>query len=406
MVYEHASGGGYCNKIVTPSSYSEGYAMLNATVQDFQRFESKVYTTLDYRIANFVPPLQVEIVTILRPPQDIFDVFDNVCKEIDQILIIAPENNDILYRLTKIAEDNQLIILGSSSESIKMISNKWNVQILAKNLGLKVPLSEKISFDRSVEEINEITSNLGYPAIFRNLDSVGGMGVYYVTKDTDLKKILENMKQNTNYNEFLAHKYLDGLPLSVSLISNGIESQPLTINAQAIKFDKKTGELSYIGGYVPLKYKISRKIKKQTSELIENMSGLRGYLGVDLIIDKNDDIYFLEVNPRVTTSYVGIRKITEVNLAEIIKKAVLEGELPKSIKLKGIAFFSKIPVKNADNLPITKTRDLASTGGIIAPPFPTGLNISEALVVSEGKTLKEAQNAFEYLKKSVENLAQ
>ncbi|MHA1409912.1 MAG: ATP-grasp domain-containing protein [Candidatus Odinarchaeia archaeon] len=405
MVYEHASGGGYCNKVITPSIFSEGYAMLNATVQDFQRIENKVYTTLDYRIANFVPPLKVEIVTVLRPGQDIFDIFDSVCKEVDQILIIAPENNDILYRLTRIAENNQIIILGSTSESIKLVSNKWNVQLIAKNCDLTVPNTVKVNFETSIDELREILKNTGYPAIFRNLDSVGSSGVFYITKKSDLNSIIAKMKETTNYNEFLIHKYIKGISVSVSLISNGINSQALSLNAQVVNFDKKQGEMNYIGGYVPLKYKLSRTIKKQAATLIENISGLRGYLGVDLVLSEDDKIYFLEVNPRITTSYVALRKIVDFNLAEIIKKAILEGELPKPTKFKGVAFFSKVIVPNADNLPITKTRDLALTGGIIAPPFPTGLNLSEALIVSEGKSLKEAQNAFEYMKKSVENLA-
>lgn len=406
MVYEHAAGGGLCDKTLTPSLFSEGYSMLNASVQDFQRIESKVYTTLDYRIANFTPPLKVEIITILRPPQKILDVFDSVCKEIDQIMIVAPESLGLLYNLTKIAEKNQLIVLGSSSEAIKLISDKWNVKTVTESLGLNVPGVVKIPFKRSLEEIKEILVNIGYPTVLRTPDSVGSDGVSLVNEGSDIARILKRLRDNTLFEEFLAHKYIPGIPVSVSLLSNGITSLPLSLNGHAIKFDPVSGVLNHIGGYVPLKYKLSRSIKKDASTLIENMSGLRGYIGVDFVIDENDEAYILEVNPRLTISYIGLRRIASLNIMEAIRKAVVDGSLPDKLILKGNAFFSKVLVRHTRGLTITKMRELAQTAGIIAPPFPTGLESSEAMIVSEGKSLTEAQNAFEYMKKSLESIGE
>ncbi len=406
MVYEHASGGGYCDRKLTPSLFSEGYAMLNASVQDFQRIESKVYTTLDYRIANFTPPLNVEVVTILRPPQKILNVFDKVCKEIDQIMIIAPENADTLYNLTKIAERNQLIVLGSTSEAVKVLSNKWNVKKIAENLGLNVPHLEKISFNASLKEVKEILDNIGYPAVLRNLDSVGGEGIISVTSKSDLNTAITTLKSTTTHHEFIAHKYIKGIPASVSLLSNGVTAIPISLNAQAVNFDQQTGLLDYLGGYTPLKYKVSVQVKKTALKLVEYMSGVRGYIGVDFVIDESDQPFILEVNPRLTTSYIAIRRVTDINLMEAIRKAVVDGSLPEKINLEGSAFFSKVRIKVTGGLTVTKMHQLAQISGVITPPFPTGLNYSEAMIVAEGGTLREAQNAFQYMKKNLESLGE
>ncbi len=404
MVYEHSSGGGYCDKNLTPSLFSEGYAMLNAAVQDFQRIESRVYTTLDYRIANFTPPLNVEVITILRPPQKILNVFDKVCKDIDQIMIIAPESADTLYNLTKIAERNQLIILGPTSEAVKVLSNKWSVKAIAENLGLNVPLIEKISFNTPLQEIKEILDNIGYPVVLRNLDSVGGEGIILVTSTSDLNRAVTMLKSSTNHSEFIAHKYIKGIPVSVSLLSNGLTAIPISLNAQAASFNQQTGLLEYIGGYTPLKYKISKQVKKAAVKLVENMSGVRGYIGVDFVIDEADQPFILEVNPRLTTSYIAIRRVADINLMDALRKAVVEGSLPENISLKGYAFFSKVRIKVTGMLTITRMQQLAQISGVITPPFPTGLEYSEAVIVAEGNTLKEAQNAFQYMRKNLESL--
>jgi predicted ATP-grasp superfamily ATP-dependent carboligase len=185
-----------------------------------------------------------------------------------------------------------------------------------------------------------------------------------------------------------------------------VTATPISLNAQAVSFNPQSGLLDYIGGYTPLKYKISRQVKKAALKLVENMSGVRGYIGVDFVIDESDQPFILEVNPRLTTSYIGIRRVVDVNLMDAIRKAVVEGSLPENINLKGYAFFSKVRIKVTEMLTVTKMQQLAQISGVITPPFPTGLDYSEAVIVAEGNTLKEAQAAFQYMKRNLQSLGE
>ena len=70
-------------------------------------------------------------------------------------------------------------------------------------------------------------------------------------------------------------------------------------------------------------------------------SGLRGYVGVDLVLAE-DKPFVVDVNPRLTTSYVGLSRVAGFNVAEAIVNAVVNGKLPKASELKGYAYFSKV----------------------------------------------------------------
>jgi len=114
---------------------------------------------------------------------------------------------------------------------------------------------------------------------------------------------------------------------------------PLSLNLQNIGFDG--GKLVYNGGKVPYEHGLSDDAKDIARKAVESVKGLKGYVGVDLLLDEaHEEIYILEINPRLTTSYVALRRLLNFNLGEAIIDAV-NGELPVKIELEGSLSFLK-----------------------------------------------------------------
>ena len=90
--------------------------------------------------------------------------------------------------------------------------------------------------------------------------------------------------------------------------------------------------------------------------------GLTGYVGVDLVLTE-DSALLIEINPRLTTSYIALRQVTPVNLAKAISEACLKGVLPDRIPISGPAVIKK---DNPDSW------NLASKMG--TPPFSPAPN--------------------------------
>jgi biotin carboxylase len=136
-------------------------------------------------------------------------------------------------------------------------------------------------------------------------------------------------------------------------------------------------------------------------KVIESFPGLRGYIGIDLILGK-DNISVLDVNARLTTSYIGLRQVAGFNMAKALIEAAATGKIPDKDQLLGVACFSKIqcPTPSA-----AAYRKAARLSGVISPPFPLiGCAEASALIMGYGDTIGDAQLRLEEAKKSLHSI--
>jgi predicted ATP-grasp superfamily ATP-dependent carboligase len=124
---------------------------------------------------------------------------------------------------------------------------------------------------------------------------------------------------------------------SVSLLSNGQEALALSLNKQKMQVG---ASFTYCGGRIPLQHPQAQRAISLARQAVSLIPGLRGYVGVDLIMTA-DECYVLEINPRLTTSYVGLRQIVDLNLAASIWDCCLAGRLPQAPKVTGSVSFRK-----------------------------------------------------------------
>jgi hypothetical protein len=109
----------------------------------------------------------------------------------------------------------------------------------------------------------------------------------------------------------------------------------------------------------------------------------------------------MEVNPRLTTSYIGLRKIVDFNPAQAIVDAAFGQKLPKDVQTQGYAFFSKVEVPQCSQI-ISETYKMKE---VTSPPFPiAGSESAYALLVTCSTSLKDAQSAFYIAQKRLLNL--
>src|SRR5262249_44772447 len=90
------------------------------------------------------------------------------------------------------------------------------------------------------------------------------------------------------------------------------------------------GRFSYRGGKLPLEARFYRRARVLALAATAALPEPRGYLGVDLVLGEADDgsgDYVIDINPRLTTSYVGLRALARTNLAAAML-AVVGGRSP------------------------------------------------------------------------------
>ena len=265
-------------------------------------------------------------------------------QDYDACLPIAPEENNILHDLTLIIEENGVTVLGSSSNAVKLTTNKFETYNLLKD---KFPMikTEKVYFKDITQKYTEYGES--YKSLMKNdvikvvkpADGVSCSGVMVVTSLNEFINAQDHVQMFTHLPYSIVQDYIEGVNVSVSLLCNGDNAIPLSLNFQDVTIN--SGEIGYNGGMVPFNHKLSEIAMEIAKNVIEYVGGIKGYVGVDLILnDDRNEVHIVEINSRITTAYVGLRKIINFNLGEAILDSV-KGDLPNNITLNGTINFYK-----------------------------------------------------------------
>ncbi|NLF88440.1 ATP-grasp domain-containing protein [Candidatus Bathyarchaeota archaeon] len=402
LVYEYASGGGYAQQAIPPTILAEGYAMLRCVTTDLTAAGHQVTVPLDERISQVNSPLDIHrafSVSAMDEPQKI--LLDSA-KNCDAILIIAPETEQTLQKLVETVERTSKISLNCTSEGILAISGKAALSDWLEKNGYTTPKTLLLSKSDEVISLQAaITSQLSYPVVFKPVDGTSCSAISLVKKEEEIGAAIEKIKHQSVNSEFIVQEYIDGLAASVSVVSNGEKAVAISLNKQQVTLAAAEDESCYIGGCVPLDHQLKVRALSLAEHLVEAFAGLRGYIGVDVIL-ADDNVYVVDVNPRLTTSYVGLHAACRLNIAQALVNAVTESKLPEKCTFSSVAFFAKHETRKPTATEFLKA---VKQEAVVCPPFPLEeTNTATALLLGKGDSLQDAYLRLEEAKKSLNSI--
>jgi predicted ATP-grasp superfamily ATP-dependent carboligase len=396
IIYEQVSGGGYAQRLIPPSVLSEGFAMLRSVVSDLKDAGHEVTIFLDQRLSKLNPPINADctipILGSVEPEQ-----FLNIVARInDAIYIIAPETGQTLQQLVTAAEQTGKISLNCESNAIAQAADKTILYQSLQKLEV-APKTKILNIDISLAEAKRrIKEEFDYPLILKPADGVGCSGLSLLKEDAQIEKAITKIRAESPTKEFIVQQYVNGEPASVSLLSTGKKAVALSLNEQNVTLAEPNAISSYDGGTVPFEHPLREEAFSIAEKVVDSISGLRGYVGVDLILSQ-DKPFVVDVNPRLTTSYVGLGKVAGFNVGEALVNAVLKGKLPEKHENQGYVCFSKIETSKPT---MTAFDKVANLDFVVSPPFPLNGNPETcSLLLSTGTSLQEATARLKQAKK-------
>jgi predicted ATP-grasp superfamily ATP-dependent carboligase len=116
--------------------------------------------------------------------------------------------------------------------------------------------------------------------------------------------------------DMIVQRFVAGQPASVAILIGSNQRLAMPAASQVLSAD---GRFHYLGGCIPLPEKLTVRAHRLACQAIESVPGFHGYVGVDLVLGSSPDgseDWVIEINPRLTTSYIGLRARAESNLAE------------------------------------------------------------------------------------------
>lgn len=329
LVHEYVTGGGFAALPEVPSLHAEGEAMLRAVLADFRSWgEARIVTTRDPRLTG--PPFDADE-TFSLDPDDYLARFSALARKADAVLVIAPEEHGTLAELSERVLAAGARLLGCLPGGVRAAGDKWICCNLLKRAGLPTPQT----ILAAPGEAWAAARAIGFPLVLKTVDGQGSLGVCLVTEAASLEQAITLLGGEVR--PLLAQRYHEGIHASVSLLVSEHGVLPLCANGQ----DMRPGiPFSYRGGSTPLAHPRAAWAVSQAVDAVRAIPGLRGFVGVDLVLD-GQDVQIIEVNPRLTVAYAGVRQVIDCNLAQAITRACLDGVLPKRIAISGRVEFAR-----------------------------------------------------------------
>lgn len=400
LIFEHVSGGGYVNQKLSVNILSEGYGMLRSLISDCKAAGHNVTTLLDSRLTEFNSPNEADRVISISSTHQLSAKLAELSNVADAVYVIAPESGRVLESLVANIEASEGTLINCKIGAIKRVSNKMTAYEIMKKKGLKVPETVLVDINEKTEKMKCMTKELGYPLIFKPLDGVSCSGLSEVKKEEDVAGAIKKVVTESKKKQFIAQKAISGEAASSCVISTGDKALAVTLNRQLVTLASPDKESGYYGGAVPFDHKLKKEAFKTAERAVEAVSGLKGYVGVDMMLTEGD-IFVLEINPRLTTSYVGLRRVVSFNPANAIIDAAIERKLPKKVQNRGYSFFSKVETPPSPQI-LAETYKIKD---VVSPPFPIkGNKAAYALIATVSTTPKGAESAFYRAKKQLLNL--
>jgi len=399
LIYEHVSGGGFADKPIPPGVLSEGFGMLRTLISDFKAAGHHVTTTLDSRLARLNPPLGADCVVPVFSSREVPAAIRKGLASGDAAYVIAPETDGVLQSLVEIVEQTSAASLNCPSSAIGKAADKAGFHEFLKKQ--RVPTPETITFSVAddLEEIKRaIHGKLNFPLIAKPSNDVSCCGLSVVRNESQVAGAVGKIKREASSKRFLVQELVKGAAASVSLISTGSDALSISLNRQDLTIGTPDTTSSYSGGLVPFDHPLRLRAFAVAEKIVKSFRDLRGYVGVDLVLTEEETVA-IEVNPRLTTSYIGLRRVVNFNPAEASVNAVSKRRLPTDIQTYGYALFSKVETPLPTIEAFQKTCEISA---VVSPPFPVSSNGAAcALVSSHAATLKTATAGFREAKKRV-----
>jgi predicted ATP-grasp superfamily ATP-dependent carboligase len=153
--------------------------------------------------------------------------------------------------------------------------------------------------------------NFSMPWVMKPDDGVGCEDVYLV----DDEQALNDRVQSLTVDHWVVQPWLIGQAASLCVIFSENDSQLLTYNKQLIEI--KRGQVVFTGCHVGEHTEYWKQYRSLVQDIANCLPGLKGYVGID-VVETEDGPLVIEINPRLTTSYAGLRQALGVNPAQLI----------------------------------------------------------------------------------------
>ncbi len=247
--------------------------------------------------------------------------------------VIASLGGQTAINLAQPLHDRGVKIIGTDCAAIDRAEDRNEFEQLLNDLNIPRAKGKAVT---KIEDGIAAAAEIGYPVLVRPSFVLGGRAMQIVANERQLRHYLKNAVQIDEDKPVLVDKYIQGKEVEIDAICDGRD----VFVPGIMELVERTGVHSgdSISVYPP--FSISDKVKGIILQYAKKLGlgiGIVGLFNIQFIVDKDDNVYIIEVNPRSSRTVPFLSKATGYSLADIATEVILG----KSLKEQG--FFDIYP---------------------------------------------------------------
>ncbi len=242
--------------------------------------------------------------------------------------IIASLGGQTAINLAQPLMDRGVKIIGTDCEAIERAENRDSFEKVLEELNIPQPQGKAVT---RIEDGIRAAEEIGYPVLVRPSFVLGGRAMQIVANEKQLRQYLKTAVEIDEDKPVLVDKYIQGKEVEVDAICDGHN----VFVPGIMELVERTGVHSGDSISVYPTFSISNKVKGTILQYAKKLGlgiGIVGLYNIQFIVDENENVFIIEVNPRSSRTVPFLSKATGFSLADIATEVILG----KSLKEQGI----------------------------------------------------------------------
>ncbi len=257
-------------------------------------------------------------------PEDVMNIIDFECP----MGVIASLGGQTAINLAEPLRAMGVKIIGTDCAAIDKAENRDLFEKLLSELGIPQPKGQAVT---NIESGVRAAESIGYPVLVRPSFVLGGRAMQIVANEEQLRHYLKTAVEIDEDKPVLVDKYIQGKELEVDAICDGVD----VFVPGIMELVERTGVHSGDSISVYPTFSVSDKVKGTILQYAKKLGlgiGIVGLYNIQFIVDENENIFVIEVNPRSSRTVPFLSKATGYSLADIATEVIMG----KSLKEQGI----------------------------------------------------------------------
>ncbi len=257
-------------------------------------------------------------------PEDVMNIIDFEQPE----GVVASLGGQTAINLAEPLMKRGVKIVGTDCAAIDRAENRDLFEKVLRELNIPQPEGQAVT---KIEDGLKAAERIGYPVLVRPSFVLGGRAMQIVANETQLRHYLKTAVEIDEDKPVLVDKYIIGKEVEVDAICDGRD----VFIPGIMELVERTGIHSGDSISVYPTFSISDKVKGTILQYAKKLGlgiGIVGLYNIQFIVDKNEQVFIIEVNPRSSRTVPFLSKATGYSLADIATEVILG----KSLKEQGI----------------------------------------------------------------------